>query len=123
MELATVERQNAVDELELLLDVIHADGCVRDEELDVYARVAREYGLNDMSRDMVRRTIDQVGINAGAIAGAAKLPRSRRNMIVRRMIEVARADGELHSSERAIIQLASERLLESTTGDEVGESV
>ena len=123
MSVVDTERQGSMDELDLLMDVIHADGEVRDEELDVYVRVAREYGLEDMSRDMVRRTIDEVGARTGAMNSAAKLPRPRRNMIVRRMIEVARADGELHASERALIQLASERLLNGASGAKSGKLV
>ena len=104
-------KDDVTDEMALLREVILADGVVHDEELKVYASVAKAYGLSAVDEDTLRRTVDEIGIQSGAMPSLHKTSRSRRNMIVRHMIAIAKADGVIHENERSLIRLAAERLL------------
>ena len=96
-------------ELQLLVDVIRSDGRILDEEVAAFETIARRYGAEFGSQDEVRKHIS--GSETAVLPRHGELPRRERNAIVRHMIEVAMADGELHPSESALIRQATERLL------------
>ena len=116
------ESGNPSDEMALLREVILADGVVHDEELKVYASIAKTYGLQAADEDALRRAVDEIGVQSGAMPSLHGTPRSRRNMVVRHMIAIAKADGIIHENERSLIRLAAERLLRAVPSKPV-ESV
>lgn len=107
------------DEMALLREVILADGIVHDEELKVYASVAKAYGLNAVDEASLWKAVDEIGVQSGAMPSLHGTSRSRRNMVVRHMIAIAKADGVIHEKERNIIRIAAERLLRAVPGKPV----
>ena len=117
------EGPDTSDELDLLMQVVRADGVVKDVELDALGRIARSYGLEAIDHASLRQAIDKICVASGELPVGHTLPKTRRNVIVRHMIEIARADGEVHASERALINLAAERLLAGGSKSRKLESV
>ena len=101
------------DDLDLgaLLDMVRADGVVRDSELDSLRAILVAHGGRAPGREALRRAVDARRALPLRAPDPRGLSRRMRNMLLRHMIAIARADGELHASERALIARATEKLL------------
>ena len=108
---ATGEGASFADELGLLMRVIRADGEIRDVEIEALRRIAAARGVSLGTSAELRATIGGTANEAGSGPEARALTRPQRNALVRHMIEIALADGELHEAERDLIRHASERYL------------
>ena len=106
---ARARRAAFATELALLIEVIRADGEIRDEEIAALRRIAAERGVAFDAAELRDRMAREP--RAADLPDPRGMSRARRNAIVRHMIEVALADGQLHAAERDLIRRASERYL------------
>ena len=109
-EHARAARAAFATELALLIEVIRADGEIRDEEIEALGRIATESGVS-LGAAAELRSLVATEPRAAGLPDPRGMSRARRNAIVRHMIEVALADGQLHATERDLIRRASERYL------------
>ncbi len=101
-------------ELLLLFRMILADGQVDKNELASFKRICREsFGMTEGSLNGVVKYLQEFGYETTgtqALRTFSELDEERKNVLVKHLLQIAKADNELHSQEVRLLRRTIEVL-------------